>query len=256
MSASMRRWLSGSRSRSRSSRVPGSRRSAPRRRPSRRSRRPRRRRAAPSATPRRRSRSTASARPTRSSTFGRTIPNWFDVNRPSKLPAFADEFGAQRHFLSERAAEPLRRRKAVSRRQRTATSPPSSSSTCSASAPTRARRRFACATPTASGASSARARRQPVHGRATCSRTFSSTGARTACCSSGTSRCSGDRSRRTTHATHLRARAPGRERRRRRLRRPRRAPERQAALPGARPHRPRSDSARTGATSSSRGIVR
>ena len=78
-----------------------------------------------------------------------------------------------------------------------ASSRPRSSSSSSAPASTPARPRSGCATPTASSASSAPARRGARSWTSTCSRTRSSTGDRTAWCSSATSRCAGCRSRAT-----------------------------------------------------------
>ena len=82
--------------------------------------------------------------------FKTNNPDWFDVNRPSRLPAFEDEFGAQRAHLAQRASVALRHEGAPSRRARSR-SPSCSIGISSASASTPARRRFGRATCTDSG---------------------------------------------------------------------------------------------------------
>ena len=99
-----------------------------------------------------------------------------------------------RPVLRRRAAEPLRRQGLHAHRA-SASSRRSSSSSCSAPASTPARRPSGCATPRASSASSARARPGARSWTSTCSPTRSSTGARTAWCSSATCSCAGCRSR-------------------------------------------------------------
>ena len=41
--------------------------------------------------------------------FKQNNPDWYDVNRPSRLPTVANQFGEGRPLLPERAPEPLRR---------------------------------------------------------------------------------------------------------------------------------------------------
>ena len=150
-----------------------------------------------------------------------------------------------RALLSEPASEPVRRQGRAARR-RTATSRRSSSSTCSASATTPARRRFACATPRASGSRSARARRTASSWTWTCSRTSSTTGARTGCCSSATSRSSSSLKDDDKHAGDGRHRSPGASGDGGIYARSHRVAERQAALPGAGLHRATCASAEVG----------
>ena len=85
----------------------------------------------------------------------------------------------------------------------------SSSSTCSASAATPGRRPSVCATRGAVEADRRRPDQQPVHGRRTSSPTSSTTGDRTACCSSGTCRCSGSRSMTASSNARIAIENPG-----------------------------------------------
>ena len=142
------------------------------------------------------SRSTASPCSTSATNFNQINPNWFDTMRVTKLPSFEDQFGkdgstfagVRQSRLGVQVHDADRARRARRRR---------SSSSCSAPASTRARRRSACGTPTASSARSAPARPGARSWTSTCSPTRSSTGARPAWCSSATSRCAGCRSRAT-----------------------------------------------------------
>ena len=48
--------------------------------------------------------------------FKQVNPDWFDVLRPTKLPSFSERVRRERQLLGERAADPLRRSRAICRR--------------------------------------------------------------------------------------------------------------------------------------------
>ena len=73
-------------------------------------------------------------------------PTWQDALRPTKLPAFDDEFGKGGRTFAGVRQTPVRR-EGDDPDRRTATSRRRSSSSCSAPASTRARRRSGCVTP-------------------------------------------------------------------------------------------------------------
>ena len=181
---------------------------------------------------------------------GQNDPDWFDVLRPTKLPAFENEFGEDGRFFAGvrqsrfgvqglhahrhgRAQDHLRVRAVRHRRGRGTDDVPA--------APRLGR----------AGRRSAPARPGARSWTPTSSRTRSSTGDRTAWCSSATCRCAGrpwqDGDSRFTVALER----PGRQRRPGRLRRPHRARGRQGPLPAARPLGALPHGAATGATSRS-----
>jgi hypothetical protein len=89
-------------------------------------------------------------------------PNWFDVVRPTKLPAFENQYGEDGHFFAGVRQSRLGVKGFIP--TDVGESRPSSSSSCSAPVSTRGGRRSACATPGASWGRSGRARLEPVHG--------------------------------------------------------------------------------------------
>ena len=125
--------------------------------------------------------------------FKQNNPDWYDVNRPSRLPNVANQFGNDGHFYHERAPEPPRRQGRDADRKRTGEGAVRVRHVRRRRR-RRARRPSACAMPGDSTSRSAPARRTASSWTSTSSRTSSTTGGRTACCSSGTCRCSGSRS--------------------------------------------------------------
>ena len=95
------------------------------------------------------SRSSASGRRDISFDFARNDPNWFDVDPADRsCPSIAGRIRHERALLGQRAADAGSACRATMLDATTATSRPCSTSTCSASASMPARRRFGCATPT------------------------------------------------------------------------------------------------------------
>ena len=89
--------------------------------------------------------------------FNQNDPDWFDVMRPTKLPAFENEFGKDGRFYSGVQAEPAGRQELDSHEGRGDLHDLRVRAVRNR-ASTPGRRRSACGTPTASGNSSARAR--------------------------------------------------------------------------------------------------
>ena len=141
-----------------------------------------------------------------------------------------------RPFLSERASEPPRRQGRDSDGRRPREGP------VRVRHVRRGRRRRPDDDPFAPRVGTVEADRrrpdqQPVHGRGRLPERRSTTGGRTACCSSGTCRCSGSRTTRATRTCGSRSRTPGASGDAGVLARPRRAAEREGTVSVARFHR-------------------
>ena len=139
--------------------------------------------------------------------FKQNNPDWYDVNRARRgCRTSRIEFGNDGRFYIERAPEPLRRPRRIADRQR------AGEGAVRVRHVRRWRRRRADHHPPAPRVGPVRTVRrrpdqQPVHGRGRLPERRSTTGDRTGCCSSGTSRCS----TRSTTAVE-RARSPSRPR--------------------------------------------
>ena len=162
----------------------------------------------------RRSTSTASRCSTWAINFKQIHPNWFDACASPSCRRSRTQFGEDGSTFAGVRQSRLGVR-VVHADARSATSRRPSSSSCSAPASTQGRRRSACGMPMASSGSSAPARPGARSWTSTSSRTRSSTGDRTAWCSSATCRSAGCRSATSDSRFDRRARAAGRQRRRR-----------------------------------------